>query len=112
MISAIFTAVSGLLAQRTRLDVSANNVANVNTDNFKKSRVVLESNEPAGVQASVEQVNTPGTPIPNRPGNETSNVDLVEEVVTQITALHGFRANLTTVQTADKMLKRLIDTFR
>ncbi|MFQ5829845.1 MAG: flagellar basal body rod C-terminal domain-containing protein [Candidatus Methylomirabilia bacterium] len=116
MISAIFSAVSGLVAQRMRLDVSANNVANLNTNNFKKSRVVLESTQPAGVRASVQQVNTPGVPIPDgfavRPGDETSNVDLVEETVTQIGALQGFRANLNIVRAADQMLKHLIDTFR
>jgi len=37
MISAIHTALSGLPAFAKQFDVSANNVANINTDGFKKS---------------------------------------------------------------------------
>jgi flagellar basal-body rod protein FlgF len=45
----IFSAVSGAMAQSSRLDTIANNLANVNTDSFKKDRQVfseyLTSNE-------------------------------------------------------------------
>ena len=38
MIRSLFTAASGMVAQQTNLDVVANNIANVNTTGFKKSR--------------------------------------------------------------------------
>ena len=42
MIRALSTAATGMEAQQTRLDVTANNIANVSTAGFKKSRVEFE----------------------------------------------------------------------
>lgn len=39
MISALWTAATGMKAQQTNIDVISNNLANVNTTGFKKSRV-------------------------------------------------------------------------
>jgi len=39
MIHALFTAATGMQAQQLNLDVIANNLANVNTTGFKRSRV-------------------------------------------------------------------------
>jgi flagellar hook protein FlgE len=40
--------------------VAANNIANVSTDGFKKSRAVLSTVQPRGVKAEVEQARQPG----------------------------------------------------
>jgi flagellar basal-body rod protein FlgG len=61
-----------------------------------------------------------GAPIVSSPGQnglgtvrqgylETSNVDLAGEMVDQITAEAGFKANVKTLQTADEMLGTIID---
>lgn len=42
MIRSLSTAASGMEAEQTRLDVTANNIANVSTPGFKKSRVEFE----------------------------------------------------------------------
>ena len=42
MIKALFTAATGMRAQQTRIDVIANNLANVNTTGFKKSQTNFE----------------------------------------------------------------------
>lgn len=39
---ALFTAVTGLKAQQTKLDVVANNIANVNTTGYRSSRVLFQ----------------------------------------------------------------------
>ena len=39
MMRALWTAASGMSAQQTKIDVISNNLANVNTTGFKKSRV-------------------------------------------------------------------------
>ena len=39
MIRAMFSAATGMIAQQMTIDVIANNLANVNTTGFKKSRV-------------------------------------------------------------------------
>src|SRR5258708_4032861 len=38
MIRSLYTAATGMLAQQLNLDVTANNLANVNTTGYKKSR--------------------------------------------------------------------------
>lgn len=43
MIRSLFTASSGMLAQQMNIDVISNNLANVNTTGFKKSRVDFQS---------------------------------------------------------------------
>lgn len=53
MIRAMFTAATGMVAQQTTIDTIANNLANVNTTGFKKSRVnfqdlLYESVRPPG----------------------------------------------------------------
>lgn len=42
MLKSLFTAATGMRAQQTRIDVIANNLANVNTSGFKKSLVNFE----------------------------------------------------------------------
>ncbi|HBL37316.1 MAG TPA: flagellar basal body rod protein FlgG, partial [Firmicutes bacterium] len=42
MIRALWTASSGMNAQQTNIDVVSNNLANVNTVGFKKSRVQFQ----------------------------------------------------------------------
>ena len=43
MIRAMRTAASGMLSQQTQVDTIANNIANVNTSGFKKSRLSFRS---------------------------------------------------------------------
>jgi len=43
MIRALFTAATGMIAQQLNLDVIANNLANVNTNGYKKSRADFQS---------------------------------------------------------------------
>src|SRR5262252_7649380 len=57
MIRALYTAASGMNAQQMNMDNVANNLANVNTAGFKKSRVefedlVYQEMRAAGTQAS------------------------------------------------------------
>ena len=60
MTPALSAAISGLRAQSTVLAVSAHNVANVNTDGFKKQRVSMAASPYGGVVASVGTIDTPG----------------------------------------------------
>ena len=84
MIRSLYTAATGMVAQQTNLDVVANNIANVNTVGFKKSRADFQDlmyqmieepgnatsqkgNSPTGIQiglgvktAAVGRVNSQG----------------------------------------------------
>ncbi len=113
MVSAVQSALSGLQAFGTRIQSNANNVANANTDGFKKSRVLLSSAEPQGVKATVEKIDSPGTSVYQETSNgselvELSNVDLGEELPEMIINSHAYKANLKTLQTADEMTGELL----
>jgi flagellar basal-body rod protein FlgG len=64
MIRALYTASTGLEAQQLNIDVIANNLANVSTSGFKKSRADFEdllyqtTREPGGPATSTTQVST------------------------------------------------------
>ncbi len=107
------SALSALDAHGQKLNVTANNIANLNTDGFKKSRAVLQEADPSGVIISISKVNTPGAPILSEDGTgevrESSNVDLAEEIVNLQTAQRGFEANLKTLEAEDEMLGCLFD---
>jgi flagellar basal-body rod protein FlgG len=57
MIRALFTAATGMIGQQLNVDTIANNLANVNTTGFKKSRVnfqdlLYETLQPAGTETT------------------------------------------------------------
>jgi flagellar basal body rod protein FlgG len=85
MIDGIQSALSGLQAFTTKIENGANNVANMNTKGFKKDRVVLSTQFPQGVKATVEKVDTPVPVVAEMTEQgyemiEQSNVDLSEEM--------------------------------
>ena len=64
MIRALYTSASGMNSQQMNLDLIANNLANVNTTGFKKSKIefqdlLYQENKAAGAEAGAGQV-TPG----------------------------------------------------
>ena len=114
MIGAIYSALSGLTAFSTQIDVTAHNVANVNTDGFKKSRTEFVALETGGVLPVIQKNESAGPMILNLTGYgpaqfELSNVDLGEEVINQIIGQRGFEANLQVLKTVDDMLGRMLD---
>jgi flagellar hook protein FlgE len=113
MSSAANVALMALGSFVRKLDVTANNIANVNTEDFKKSRVVLQEAYPAGVKVSISQVDTPGMPLPayesNPDNKETSNVVLEDELADLIVSHHMYDANLATIRTEEEMQGTLLD---
>ena len=113
MSSAFGIALSAIRALFTRLDVTANNTANANTDGFKKSRVDLQEAAPGGVKVTISTVDTPGSPLPPADGEtvyqETSNVSLEEEMVNLIITQYTFSANLKTLKAEEELQKSLLD---
>ena len=114
MIGALNASVSGVKAFEKKLEVTANNVANVNTDAFKKQRAHLSEGDNGGVKVEISQVETPGFPEESVINGEiveteSSNVDLAEELTEMIPTQAGYDANLKVVQTKDEMLGSLLD---
>lgn len=98
------SATSALATARTSVAVSANNVANINTDNFNKSRTVYSEDESGNVKAVIDEV-----AISSESKEQASNVDLAEEVVSQISSTNLYSANLTAIEVADEMSASIID---
>ena len=114
MISGIHSALSGLTAIQKKIESNANNVANVNTDGYKKTRVTLQEQETQGVEAVVQQIQTPGPMVYEQTSQgetlvEKSNVELGEELPSMMLSRRFFQANLKTVQIQDEMLGSLLD---
>ncbi len=115
MSNVLDTALTGVRAFLTKLDITADNIANVNTEDFKKSRAELQETNPHGVTVSVTRIDTPGMPLPvdeyTSTAAEASNVVLEEEFVDVIATRHMYTANLKTIETEEEMKKSLLDIF-
>lgn len=114
MISGIRSALSGLTAIQKKTGATAHNVANADTDGFKKIRVTLHEQEPQGVRAEVRQMDTPGPLVQEQTAEgftpvEKSNVELSEELPDLMLSRRMFQANLKTIRTEDEMLGSLLD---
>ena len=114
MISGIHSALSGLLAFQKKVDSIANNVANVNTEEYKKTRVTLAEQEPQGVTANVQKIETPGPLVIEQTKDgeklvEQSNVELSEELPNLMLSRRFFQANLKVIETEEEILGSLLD---
>ena len=107
---------SALTAFSNQMSVSANNVANVYSDDFKASRARNSQGENGQVVTTITKDNRPG-PLVEDPlqtdGSlkELSNTDIAEEMVQQVSASQGFDANAKVIQTMDDTLGSLIDVM-
>ncbi len=114
MIPAVNSALSGLQAFGTKIQSNANNVANISSEGYKKTRVTLSDQAPQGVSAAVETVDSPGAMrLEETNGGsamvELSNVDLAEELPDSQLNARFYQANLKTLQVADEMTENLLD---
>ena len=138
MFDAIDSAASGLTAERLRMDVISNNIANVNTTRtaeggpYRRQLVTFEpqttgnsfasilSNQMgqgSGVRVSgitkdqspLRQVYDPNHPDANKSGYvEMPNVNVVTEMVDMITASRSYEANVTVINAAKSMASQAL----
>ncbi len=114
MISMIQGNVSALQAFSRQMQVSANNVANALSDDFKKSRAINSEGENGQVESVITKIDTPG-PLVEDPLSETgelkelSNTNIAEELTNQIIAEQGFKANALTIKTYEETTGTLLD---
>jgi flagellar basal-body rod protein FlgC len=113
----IQSTLSAIKAFGTKMGVTANNVANVETEGFKKSEATLVEGSEKNVEVEITQPDIPGPVFADVTNGqltekEMSNVDLTEEIPQTILAQRGYEANLTTLRTQDEMLKSVIDIIK
>jgi flagellar basal-body rod protein FlgC len=131
-ISTLQVSGSALTAERTRLDVISQNIANAQTTrgpdgrSYCRRQVLFEtlmgSDPRAGgvhVTAVVQsdetmpRVYNPGHPDADRQGYvEMPNVNLVEEMVDLITATRAYEANVAVVNATKTLVSRALDIGR
>ena len=90
-------ALSGLNAAQNSLNTSANNVANLETESFKRQESVQTEQTGGGVSTTVREASTVGNA-------------LEQDVVTQLQAKHAYIANLAVFKAQDKMAGALLNT--
>lgn len=94
--------ISGIKAAITRHDVTAHDVANINTPGYEERVPHQVETKPAGTEIS----HISRTP---NPSSETSNTDLAEETKEQIINKRALQANVQGIKTQDEMLGEVID---
>lgn len=127
-------ALSGMNAAARRLYVSASNVANVSSTGalpvdgavpsgapqaYAPLQVVQTEGAGGGTQTSVTSVtpstvaaSDPSAPFANQDGLVAApNVDLAQEMVSQLVAKYSFVANAKVMAADDRVAKTLIDTL-
>ena len=114
MISSINPSISGLASVAEKMASTANNIANSNTEGFKKTTVNFEEQAPQGVKATAQKVDEPGPVVMEQKTEgvvpvEMSNVDLATEMTDLTTGQQAYEANLKSLQTAAEMQESIVD---
>lgn len=130
MLDGISSALSGLAAANHRIEVSANNIANIDSfgsvpasdagerrDPYQPVRVE-QSSAPGGGTATSDRYVQPayvpvfdtGSAFANSGGVVAApNVDVAAEITDQIGATQSYQANLKSIQTISDLVKKLYD---
>ena len=123
MQSLLNTSVSALGAFGVGMQVTADNIANINTPYFKAGRAYYETGPQwyGTMVGALSRDISPGPAIPALPADtlkvspeaaalrEGSNVSLEREFVQLITLEHAYAANAVVVRTADDIAGVLLD---
>ena len=114
MISSVGSSLSALRAYGVKMAVTSNNIANMNTNEFKKSRALLKEGAIGNVEVEIDRIDTPGHPVIEVAGDqitekESSNVDLAEEITETILTQRGYDANLIMIKTQEEMSGSIMD---
>ncbi len=139
--SSLQISASGLTAERLRLDVISNNIANANTPEFRRQQVVFAAREGgssfashlagargkaagAGMGVEVESVRPdmstdfkivkdPNNPHADKDGNvKMPNVEPVIEMVDLIASSRAYEAGVTAINAAKQMEQRALEIGR
>lgn len=130
-VNGLGTPLSALQTNQFRIDTTANNVANVNTDGFQATTVTTADR--AYINDIGQGTQVTGTYAPPRPGPlaidtaapaagpapagappptgmvELSNTDLVNEMTNMISAQRAYDANIGMSRTIDEASQTLLD---
>ena len=111
MISGVSSSLSGLAVFGNRLSVSAHNVANVNTDEYKRTDAAIVEDRQGLPRLYTRKVETPGPIIeePDGTRRELSNVELEREVPHMAISQRGYEANIKALEVQNEMIGTLLE---
>jgi len=135
---ALDISASGLIAERTRMDVTSQNLANAQSSGYRRQDVVLREQgggfanvlgqaigaaDGAGRGVEVAEVTTdrsaqrrvydPGHPDADAQGYVSlPNVNAVSEMTDLISASRAYEANVTAMNTAKQMFSKTLEILR
>jgi flagellar basal body rod protein FlgG len=112
MISGVSASLSALFAFGNRLNSAARNVANCNTDGYKRTDTTISQGESGLPEVEAVQSDSPGAFV-EEGGlmRETSNVDLAMEMPQMVITRRGYEANLKVLKTQEEILDSVLDIF-
>lgn len=118
MIGALQNGLSGMQAFADQTAVTANNVANSNTQDYTASRAVMSEETDGGVRVSIQKAasQTPASGNTQAEGgndlnNRASNVDMSEEMVNLAQSQQGYNANMQLVRSVDQTTGGLLNVL-
>ena len=129
MMFSVNASLSAIMAYGRRMGVHANNVANMYSKDFSKSRVLMKEGTDQTVKAEIETVESreipeemiaEHDPAPTQDaaaadppdalaGYANNNVELAEEIVGTIITQNAYSANLKMVKVQDEMIGTALD---
>jgi flagellar basal-body rod protein FlgC len=138
LFDALDISASGLIAERTRMDVTSQNLANAQSSGYRRQDVVLRESgggfanvlgqaigasgdsgrgvEVAAVttdQSEQRRVYDPGHPDADAQGYvRLPNVNAVSEMTDLISASRAYEANVTAMNTAKQMFSKTLEILR
>ena len=114
MISETGMTLSALRGFGKKMEVTAHNVANVESEGFKSQHALLREDAGKGVTVEISRSETPG-PLVTAEINgvvtqrELSNVDLSKEMPEANMTARYYDANLRVLSTKDEMIGSILD---
>ena len=90
------SAISGINAFGAGLSVTANNIANMQTNDFKPSNAVMNEDPNGGVRVTLSQ-------------SQNTGVDPAQEMTEMMIEKMGAQVNIKSMQTGNQVIKGLVD---
>jgi len=111
----VYNNISALHMLGVKMSSISSNIANLETDNYKKTKATISEGEsPGNVSVEITRDDSAGHKVYESYGGELverelSNVNIVEEFTQIMTTKHSFEANLKYLQSVDEMLGKVVD---
>jgi flagellar basal body rod protein FlgG len=113
MINGVASALSGIQAGGRMLNAGAHNIANAQTEGFKRTRAIPVETSAGGVTVTLEQDVQPGPYLFSQEDlsihREGSNVELGDEMISNLQAGNLIEVNIASFKIQNKVLGSLLD---